>query len=375
MQSGYPTILPILAALCILACTSPITYGDKKMTIEKQDFGKIHRPQGVYLYTMTNKNGLIAKVTDYGAILTELHVPDRDGNLADVVLGYPNLEGYVGDGWKMGATVGRYANRISNASFTIDGTEYKITTNLGKDHIHGGKKGFDDQIWNAEPIESDNAVAVKFSYTSPNGEEGFPGKLDVTVTYTLTNDNELKIDYEATTDKSTVVNLTNHSYFNLAGHDNGHILDHVLTINAETYTDADDRRFPTGQIKSVKDTPIDFTKPVPIGARIKQAGGIYDHNYCITDADGSVKLAARVTEPKSGRVMELYTTQPGVQLFTPNYSGSMKGKDNTSYTGYAAFCLETQHYPDSPNKPNFPSTILRPGEQYKHTAVFKFSIE
>ncbi len=343
------------------------------MSIEKEAFGKTADGEEVSVYALSNGKGMQAKVTDYGAILTELHVPGKDGKTADVVLGYERLENYVGDGWKMGATVGRYANRISNAAFTIDGTEYKITANLGKDHIHGGKKGFDDVVWGAEPFEQDGAVGVKFSYLSKDGEEGFPGNLDVTVKYTLTDDNELRIDYEATTDKATVVNLTNHSYFNLAGHDGGAVLEHELMLNADTYTESDERRFPTGQIKSVEGTALDFTRPVAIGARIEEAGGIYDHNYCISGADGTLRLSARVYEPKSGRVMEVYATQPGVQLFTPNYRDGLRGKGGVTYTGYAAFCLETQHYPDAPNNSDFPTTVLRPGEKYSHTAVYKFS--
>jgi len=369
------TVLILLLTIG-LAVLNSTAIGETKMNIEKQPFGKTAGGIEADLYILTNDNGLVAKVTNYGAIWTEMLVPDKTGKLADVVLGYRSLGDYVGDGWKMGAIVGRYANRISNASFKIDGTEYKVTANLGgKHHIHGGKVGFDDKLWKAERIEAEDAVGVQFSYTSADGEEGFPGKLDVTVTYMLTNDNELRIDYLATTDKPTVINLTNHAYFNLAGQGNGTAMDHVLTLNADSYTVSDDQRITTGQIDPVKGTPLDFTEPHTIGERIKQAeDGLYDNNFCINDADGTLKLAAKVVEPTSGRAMQVYATQPGVQLFTPNYTSPMKGK-TTEYKGYAAFCLETQNYPDAPNKPDFPSAVLRPGEKYAHTTVHKFSAE
>jgi aldose 1-epimerase len=351
-------------------------FGEEKMGVKKDFFVKTKDGQSVYSYMLTNANGLKAKVIDYGAILIELYVPDRDGKAGDVVLGYPALENYAGDGWKMGATVGRCANRISNASFVIDGVEYKITANLNKDHIHGGKAGFNDRLWKAEPFESNKGAGVRMTYLSKDGEEGYPGNLEVTVIYTLTNNDELRIDYEAKTDKATVVNLTNHSYFNLAGHNGGDVLGHELMINAEKYTVTDKLHIPTGEIKAVKGTAFDFTKPMTIGSRIKEAGGLYDMNYCINQAQrDALTLAARVVEPRSGRVMEVYTTQPGVQLFTPNFTTALKGKGGTAYKGYGAFCLETQHYPDSPNKPNFPSTVLRPGEKYSQVTIHKFSVK
>ncbi len=363
-----------LAALLAAGCAGQARHGEGKMSVKKGLFSKTADGQSVYVYELTNNKGLKAKVINYGAILTELHVPDRDGKQADIVLGYTALKDYVGDGWKMGATVGRCANRISNASFTIDNVEHKITANLdNRHHIHGGKKGFSDQLWDAQPIESDSGVGVRMKYLSKDGEEGYPGNLNVTVTYMLTAANELMIDYVATTDKPTVVNLTNHSYFNLCGHNDGDVLGHELMINADKYTVSDERRLPTGEIKAVKDSPLDFTKTETIGARIKEAGGFYDNNYCINGADGSLRLAAKVYEPKTGRAMEVLATQPGVQLFTPNYTTALKGKGGTAYKGYAAFCLETQHYPDAANKPNFPSTVLRPGQRYAHTAVFRFS--
>jgi len=353
-----------------------MAFGEEKMSVDKEFFAKTKDGTSVYLYVLTNANGLKAKIIDYGAILVELDVPDRNGKPGDIVLGYPEFDNYVNDGWKMGATVGRFANRISNASFKIDGTEYKVTANIGKDHIHGGKVGFDDRLWKAEPFESNKGAGVKLTYQSKDGEEGFPGNLDVMVTYTLTNDNELRIDYEARTDKPTVVNLTNHSYFNLAGQGVGDVLGHELMINADEYTVLNERRFPTGEIKTVKGTALDFTKPMTIGARIKEAGGLYDNNYVIIKQERTpVALAARVVEPKSGRVMEVMTTQPGVQLFTPNYTTPLKGKNGIEYKGYAAFCLETQHYPDSPNKANFPSTVLRPGETYSQATIHRFSVK
>ncbi|MBA7602247.1 Aldose 1-epimerase [subsurface metagenome] len=344
-----------------------------KMSIRKESFGQVPDGKGVDLYTLTNANGLRARITNYGAILVSLEVPDRDGKLADITLGYDTLDGYIKRGSFFGATVGRYANRIGGAGFVLNGIEYKLAANNRPNHIHGGRKGFDKVVWNAEQIETADAVGVKLTYLSIDGEEGYPGNLDCTVIYTLTNNDELKISYEAETDKTTVVNLTNHSYYNLAGQGMGDILGHELMLNADSYTVVDEGLIPTGEIRSVKDSPMDFTSPMSIGSRIDQVGKGYDHNY-VLNSGGGLALCARVYEPTSGRVMEVYTTEPGVQLYTGNFlNGSITGKDGKVYNKHYAFCLETQHFPDSPNKPHFPSVVLEPGQKYTTETVHKFS--
>jgi aldose 1-epimerase len=323
-------------------------------------FGKHPDGQEVGLYTLTNANGLKARVMEHGAILVSLHVPDREGNFANITLGFDSLDAYVTRNRLYGATVGRYANRIANATFRIDGVEYAVTANNRKNHIHGGHKGIDKVRWKGSPFERENESGVRFAYLSKDGEEGFPGNLNCAVTYTLTNSDELQIAYEATTDKPTVINLTNHSYFNLAGPGSQDVMSHEIQINAEHYTPTDDALIPTGEIRSVKGTPLDFTEPFLIGARISQLQGRerYDHNYVLNHQDTLLVFAARVYEPETGRVMEVHTTEPGMQFFT--------GRGN-------ALCLETQHFPDSPNKTNFPSVILRPGQTYRTRTVYSFS--
>jgi aldose 1-epimerase len=315
----------------------------------------------------------------YGATVTELWVADKDGTLADVCLGFDDLKGYQSPGNPFfGCVVGRYANRIAKGKFTLDGKEYKLAINNKPNTLHGGNKGFDKVVWKPAKLVEDGPLAVGFTYTSPDGEEGYPGKLDVAVTYELTEKNELRILYSAKTDKATVVNLTNHAYFNLAGHNAGSILDHELTLKASKFTPVDDTLIPTGKIEDVKDTPYDFTTAHKIGSRIKKLKNDpqgYDFNYVI-DGGGKKKLvlAATVREAKSGRVMEVETTQPGVQLYTGNFlNGMVKGKGGTAYKQYSGFCLETQHYPDSPNQKDFPSTVLRPKETYAQTTVYRFS--
>jgi aldose 1-epimerase len=312
----------------------------------------------------------------YGATVTELWVADKDGALADVCLGFDDLKGYQAPGNPFfGCVVGRYANRIAKGKFTLDGTEYKLAINNKPNTLHGGNKGFDKAVW--KTVETKAPLSVGFTYKSADGEEGYPGNLTATVTYQLTEDNELKISYTATTDKATVVNLTNHAYFNLAGHNAGSILDHELTLKASKYTPVDDTLIPTGKIEDVKDTPYDFTKEAKIGSRIKKLKNVpqgYDFNYVI-DGGGKKKLvlAATVREAKSGRVMEVETTQPGVQLYTGNFlDGKTKGKGGTAYKQYSGFCLETQHYPDSPNQKDFPSVVLRPKQTYEQTTVYRF---
>ena len=330
--------------------------------LEEKEFGKMPDGTVIKLFTLRNAKGMVAKVISYGAILTELHAPDRSGALTNVVLGTDNLEQYL-KGFPAAAVIGRFANRIARARFALDGVEYKLAVNNGPNHLHGGLKGFAQVVWQAKalPVRAHNA-AVQFIYFSKDGEENYPGNLTVRVTYTLTDDNELRIDYEATTDKATPVNLTNHAYFNLAG--SGNVLDHELWLAADQYTPADDELIPTGEIASVKGTPLDFTSSTRIGARIEQLKpklNGYDHNFVINRGGKSLVLAARVKEPKSGRLMEVRTTQPGVQLYTGNH------------VKHSGLCLETQHYPDSVNQPNFPSTILRPGQTFKASTVFAFS--
>jgi aldose 1-epimerase len=327
------------------------------------DFGKMPDGSPITLYTIRNFKGLTAKIMTYGATITEIQVPDRDGAITNVILSAADLESYMKGFGGAAAVMGRYANRIAKARFTLDGAEYKLAANNGKNHLHGGPKNFSRVVWDGRFVAGDKA-AVEFVYISKDGEEGYPGNLTVKVTYTVTDDNELRIDYEATTDKATPVNLTNHAYFNLAG--GGSALDHELWLAADRYTVANDELIPTGQIAPVKGTGLDFTTPTRLGARIdefKPKPGGYDHNF-VLDGDGRrTVLAARLTEPKSGRVMEVRTTEPGVQLYTGNH------------LKHGAVCLETQHFPDSVNQPKFPSTILRPGETFKSTTIFAFSVK
>ena len=341
------------------------------MKITKEIFGQLPDGKSVDLYTLANGNGVEVKITNYGGIITFLKTPGKDGNFTDIVLGHDNLHGYLEDNSPyFGAIIGRVGNRIAKAKFTLEGTEYVLAANTGSNHLHGGNVGFDKVVWKAQEVKGQSQIGLKLSYLSPDGEEGYPGNLNCTVIYTLTNDNELEIDYEATTDKATPVNLTNHSYFNLTGFDGGDIYNHQLQLNAHKYTAVDDDLMPTGEIKSVKDTPLDFTKAESIGSRIAQAGG-YDNNYVVNDWDGSLKEIAKVTEPATGRVMEVYTTEPGVQLYSGNFlDGSIKGK-GAVYTKHSGLCLETQHFPDSPNQPNFPSIVLKPGEKYTQTTIYK----
>jgi aldose 1-epimerase len=339
--------------------------------VQKTSFGALPDGTAVDLYTLANANGLSAKVTTYGAIITELHVPDGKGEFCDIVLGYDNLEQYLRKHPFFGATVGRVANRIAKGRFTLVGKTYALATNNGPNHLHGGLKGFDKKVWQAEP---QTGAAVKFSYTSPDGEEGYPGTLAVAVTMTLTDANELRLDYTATTDKPTPVNLTNHSYFNLAGE--GSALEHEMMLAADYYTPSDSTLIPTGEIKLVKDTPMDFTAPRPIGSRFAQLQNKpvgYDYNYVLNSGGKGLALAARVSEPRSGRVMEVHTTQPGIQFYSANFlDGTLTGKRGVVYQQHSAFCLETQHFPDSVNQPQFPSVILRPGQTYRQTTVHKF---
>jgi aldose 1-epimerase len=345
-----------------------------KASIQRTAFGKLSDGTAVELFTLRNAHGLVAKITNYGATITELHVPDRNGDLGDVVLGFDNLGQYLEGHPCFGCTVGRVANRIARGRFVLDGKSYTLAINNGPNHLHGGLKGFDKVVWQAAPLKG---AAVKFAYTSPDGEEGYPGALAVEVTMSLTDADELRLDYRAVTDKPTPVNLTNHSYFNLAGQ--GDVLAHELRLAADYYTPADAELIPTGQIAPVKGTPLDFSTPQPIGSRFSQLRGDptgYDNNFVLNGAGKALGWAARLYEPGSGRVMELSTTEPGVQLYTANFlDGSLTGKGGAVYRRHAAVCLEAQHYPDSVNQPKFPSIILRPGQTYLQTTVHKFTTQ
>ena len=375
-----------LAYLFILVVTingllfAQATASKPKPGVQEQPFGtRDGRP--ITLYTLTNSHGLEVRAMNYGGIIVSIRVPDRKGQFADVVLGHDALEGYTPNPPYLGAIVGRYANRIANGTFTLDGKTYTLAKNDGPNTLHGGTtRTFDRVVWDAEPLKGKTGVA--FTYLSKDGEEGFPGNLKIKVTYTLTDGNALLIDYEATTDKATPINVSNHSYFNLKGEGDGDILDHEIMINADRFTPVDKNLIPTGELQPVKGTPLDFTKSTRIGARIDDnyeqlvLGHGYDHNFVLNskpDQNGEV-LAARVHEPTSGRTLEVWTTQPAVQFYTGNFlDGSMTGKQGHVYKRRYGFCLETQHYPDSPNDPGFPSTILKPGETFHQTTVFKFS--
>jgi aldose 1-epimerase len=342
-------------------------------------FGKTTDGTEVQLFTLANANGVRATITNYGGTLTSLLVPDKDGKLGDVILGFDNVSGYQSPeflkaGPYFGALIGRYGNRIKGGKFTLDGKDYTLAKNNGPNSLHGGLKGFDKVVWQAEPAASADGQSLKLTYVSKDGEEGYPGTLTVAVVYTLTADNALKIDYTATTDKATVVNLTNHAYFNLnhgAGKD---VLNHEVTLPADRYTVVDATLIPTGELRPVKGTPFDFTTPHAIGERIAQVPGGYDHNWVLNTATGE-HAAATVYDPATGRTLEVTTDQPGIQFYTGNFlDGTLKGKGGTVYGKHAGFCLETQHFPDSPNQPKFPSTELKPGATYHTVSTYKFGV-
>ncbi len=344
-------------------------------------FGKTADGVAVEEYTLKNKSGVVAKLITRGATLTEMHVPDKSGKLADVVLGFDDVAGYESDRNQFfGCTTGRVCNRIAKGKFTLNGKEYQLAINNGPNHLHGGvKRNLDKVVWTAKASATADGQQVVFTYTSPDGEEGYPGELSVKVTYVLTEKSELRIDYEATTNKATPVNLTNHSYFNLGGAGSATVLDHELHLNADQYTATDDTLIPTGEIAKVEGTPLDFRKSTVIGARIAQvdktAATGYDHNFVLNGKSGDLRLAAKVKEPKSGRVLTVLTTEPAVQLYTGNFLKDQEGKGGKKYPHRSALCLETQHSPNSVNIPSFPSTILEPGKTYRHTCVFAFSAE
>jgi aldose 1-epimerase len=349
--------------------------------VMKSLFGTTPEGEAVELYTLSNVNGVKISAATYGCIITELQVPDQNGAFDDVVLGFETLDDYLAGHPYLGAVVGRYSNRIAAGRFVLDGVEYRLATNNGPNHLHGGVRGFDKVIWQGQGLADDQGAGVTFTYTSRDGEEGYPGTMAIRVTYRLTDSNELICGYHATADRATHVNLTQHSYFNLAGRDARDILGHEMMINADHFTPVDSTLIPTGELRDVSGTPLDFRKPTRIGSRIdkdeeqlKLANG-YDHNYVLSRPDDSLVLAARVHEPVTGRVMEVYTSEPGVQLYTGNFlDGRITGKGGGMYGKHQGFCLETQHFPDSPNQPHFPSTVLRPDDSYTSQTIFRFGL-
>jgi aldose 1-epimerase len=365
-----------LAATVLLLGTINMNAATK---LTSTGFGRTGDGVNARIFTLTNKNGLEARITNYGGIVVSLKTPDRNGAMADVVLGFDTLAGYISSPSPyFGALIGRYGNRIGHARFTLDGVEYKLAANNGENSLHGGTHGFNEKIWTPRELPDGG---LELTYLSKDGEEGYPGNLKTIVTYRLTDDNSLTIDYSATTDKDTVLNLTNHSYFNLKGAGQGDILGHMLTLTADRFTPVDAGLIPTGELRAVSGTPFDFTKSTAIGSRIERndeqlkLGKGYDHNWVLNNFNkpGNSALAARVVEPTSGRVMEVYTTQPGIQFYTGNFlDGTIKGKGGKAYQQRYGFCLETQHFPDSPNKPSFPSTVLKPNQKFHSTTVFKF---
>ena len=351
-----------------------------KARIDKRAFGKLEDGTPIDIYTLKNRNGLQVEITTYGGAVVTIRTPDRQGRMADIVLGYGDAGGYVSDVSYFGALIGRYANRIARGRFTLNGVEYQLPQNNGVNHLHGGVRGFHKVVWQAREQKRADGVALELTYLSKDKDEGYPGNLAVTATYVLTNANELRIEYSATTDKETVINLTHHSYFNLAGAGTGDILGHVLTINADRFTPVDDTLIPTGELRAVKGTPFDFNRATAIGSRINQAeqqlvfGKGYDHNFVLNKKGRELSLAATVYEPTSGRALEMWTTEPGVQLYSGNFLDKVPGKAGQVYNFRGGFCLEAQHFPDSPNQPAFPSTVLKPAERYTQTTVYKFMV-
>ncbi|HDP67314.1 MAG TPA: galactose mutarotase [Candidatus Marinimicrobia bacterium] len=343
------------------------------MQVTKQEFGRTPDGKTVELFTLINDNRMTAGIMNFGGTLVSLLVPDKSGSLTDVVLGFDSLKEYLRDDKFLGVTVGRYANRIAGGKFSLDGVEYHLEKNDGENHLHGGSQGFHRVLWQAEPFSSESEAGLKLTHLSKDMDSGYPGNLECLVVYRLTNTNELRIEYEARTDKATPVNLTHHSYFNLAGEGNGDILNHELMLNADHYTPPGENGMVTGAIEPVAGTAMDFTKPKTIGRDIKAVPGGYDHNYVLNGKMGELRLAARIREPQTGRIMELRTTKPGMQFYSGNFlTDEDKGKGGKSYRQHYGFCLEPQYYPDSPNQPDFPSSILKPGERYHHEILFSF---
>ena len=375
------------AASLVAACGSPPASNTpqaapvKKASVTRAPFGKLSDGTAVDVFTLTNANGMEVRVIPYGAIIVSLRVPDRNQQMADVVLGYDTLDGYVAKSPYFGAIVGRYGNRIAKGRFTLDGKTYQLATNNGPNHLHGGVKGFDKAVWNAESFDRGDTVGIVFTHTSPDSDEGYPGTLSARVTYTLGPANELTVDYDATTDRATPINLTQHSYFNLAGDGSGDILSHRLTLDADRFTSVDATLIPTGELTPVTGTPFDFRTPTPIGARINadhpqlKNGNGYDHNWVLNRTGAGLVHAARLEDPASGRTLDVSTTEPGVQFYAGNFlDGTITGKSGHVYKQRFGLCLETQHFPDSPNHPDFPSTILHPGSRFQSKTVFIFGV-
>jgi aldose 1-epimerase len=364
-------------AVIVVLASSYTVAAEEKMSVKKSAFGKLPDGREVEQYTLDNGRGLTARIITYGAILRSLTVPDRNGKPGEVTLGFDSLDPYVAGHPFFGATCGRVANRIAKGRFTIDGNEYRLATNNGPNHLHGGVKGFDKALWKAAALE--RGAGVKLMHLSPDGDEGYPGKLSITVVYSLTDDNELKIEYTAVTDKATPINLTNHTYWNLADGGKSDVLEHVLTLNADRFLPVDANLIPTGELKNVRGTPMDFTRPTAIGSRIADVPGEpngYDHCYVLNQkSTGELTLAARVSEPTTGRVMEIHTTEPAIQLYTGNFLDGTIQSRGAVYKQHHAFCLEAEHYPDAINQPQFPSTLLKPGQTYRQTTIHKFSVE
>jgi aldose 1-epimerase len=378
-MSPYSTFKKTAIFVSILFLWGNHMTAEAKGTITRAPFGKLPDGSAIELFTLKNTSGMTAKITNYGGIITHLFVPDKTGKQGDVVLGYDTFDGYLKASPYFGCIVGRYGNRIGGGKFTLGGKVYNLAKNNNGNSLHGGLVGFDKKAWKPEAGVGPHGPFLKLSYLSKDGEEGYPGNLSTTVTYTLTDQNELKIEYAATTDQETVLNLTNHTYFNLDGA--GEILDHQLFLYADRFTPVDAGLIPTGELRSVKNTPLDFTKPMKIGARIEsqeeqmKLGGGYDHNFVLNSGGGRLAPAAKVFSPTTGRLMEVLTSEPAIQFYTGNFlDGTITGKGGQVYAQRTGLCLETQHYPDSPNKPAFPSTVLKPGGRYATTTVYKFSV-
>jgi aldose 1-epimerase len=382
--------VPLLALLGAVACGGGAAREGSEMsgdsgshvTVSRARFGTMPDGMPVDVFTLRNGHGMEVRAITYGGIIISLRVPDRSGTVGDVVLGYDSLSGYLKDSPYFGAIVGRYGNRIAKGRFTLDGVTYRLATNNGPNHLHGGLRGFDKVVWSAQAVSNDSGAGVRLTYESPDGDQGYPGTLRAEVRYLLTDRDELVVDYHATTDKATPVNLTQHSYFNLAGAGTRDVLDHVLWVNADRYTPVDSTLIPTGALAPVQGTPFDFRTATAIGTRIGandqqiRFGGGYDHNFVLNRSDSGLTHAARVVEPTTGRTLDVYTDQPGLQFYSGNFlDGSIMGKGGHVYGHRFGFCLETQHFPDSPNEAAFPSTILRPGEEYRTRTVFAFGVE
>ncbi len=380
MQSSYLPLKILSSALLAVLLAGCASAPPPRDLISQKPFGQTKDGAPVTLFTLRNIRGAEARISTYGGLVISLKVPDRSGEMGDVVLGYDALAGYLKDSPYFGALIGRYGNRIAKGKFSMDGKEYNLATNNFPNALHGGLKGFDKVIWTPTVLTTSAGPGLKLTYLSPDGEEGFPGNLSVTVVYSLTEDNTLRVDYTATTDKDTVINLTQHSYFNLAG--KGDILSHIVMIPADKFTPVDSTLIPTGELRPVEGTPFDFRIPTAIGARINQDdeqlkfGKGYDHNWVINKPPGELGLMARVYEPVSGRVLEVLSTEPGLQFYSGNFlDGTITGKGGRVYKFRNGFCMEPQHYPDSPNKPEFPSVVLKPGAAYRNTIIFKFSAQ